>query len=401
MTQMTQMTQPFEQLLAALRASEHTFVSIRRDIHAHPELGFEETRTADLVAAKLGEWGYEVTTGVGGTGVVGQLRRGSSTARIGLRADMDALPIQEATGLPYASTVARTMHACGHDGHTAILLAAAHHLARQGEFNGTLNVIFQPAEEGLGGAARMIDDGLFTRFPCDQIFALHNMPGVPVGHFALRHGCLMASSDTVTITVTGKGTHGAMPQLGCDPVVAAAGIVLALQTIVSRNVEPTRAAVVTIGAMLAGDAPNVIPGTATLRLSVRALDAETRNLLEARIRSIAELQAQSYGATAQVEYRQITHPLMNDHNATELAIATIEALAGPRGLTMLPDAVMGSEDFSWMTDQVPGCYVMLGNGVESKGGCAVHNPEYDFNDAALSWGAAYFVGLVQRYLRIG
>jgi len=177
--------------------------------------------------------------------------------------------------------------------------------------------------------------------------------------------------------------------------------VLALQTIVSRNVEPTRAAVVTIGAMLAGDAPNVIPGTATLRLSVRALDAETRNLLEARIRSIAELQAQSYGATAQVEYRQITHPLMNDHNATELAIATIEALAGPRGLTMLPDAVMGSEDFSWMTDQVPGCYVMLGNGVESKGGCAVHNPEYDFNDAALSWGAAYFVGLVQRYLRIG
>jgi hippurate hydrolase len=395
------MTQASEQLLADLRASEHQFVSIRHDIHAHPELGFEETRTADLVAARLAGWGYEVTTGVGGTGVVGQLRRGSSTAAIGLRADMDALPIQEATGLPYASTVVETMHACGHDGHTAILLAAAHHLATQGEFDGTLNVIFQPAEEGLGGAARMIEEGLFTRFPCDLIFALHNAPGVPVGQFAVRHGCLLASSDTVTITVTGKGTHGAMPHLGCDPIVAAASIVLALQSIVSRNVEPVRAAVVTIGAIHSGIAPNVIPEQVTLKLSVRALDAETRHLLEARIRSIAALQAQSYGATALVDYRQITHPLVNDRAATELAIATIEALAGPNGLTMLPDGVMGSEDFSWMTEQVPGCYVMLGNGVESQGGCAVHNPAYDFNDAALSWGAAYFVGLVQRCLPAG
>ncbi len=395
------MTQACEQLLADLRGSEQQFISIRRDIHAHPELGFTETRTADLVARKLAEWGYEVTTGIGGTGVVGQLRRGSSTARIGLRADMDALPIQEATGLPYASTVAQTMHACGHDGHTAILLAASHHLATQGEFDGTLNVIFQPAEEGLGGAARMIKEGLFTRFPCDRIFALHNAPGVAVGQFALRHGCLMASSDTVTITVTGKGTHGAMPQLGCDPIVAAASIVLALQSIVSRNVEPTRAAVVTIGAIHAGIAPNVIPEQATLKLSVRALDADTRNLLEARIRSIADLQAQSYGATAQIDYLQISHALINDRAATELAIATIEALAGPTALTMLPDGVMGSEDFSWMSEQVPGCFVLIGNGVESKGGCAVHNPGYDFNDAALSWGAAYFVGVVQRYLRAG
>ena len=395
------MTQASEQLLADLRGSEHQFISIRRDIHAHPELGFSETRTADLVARKLAEWGYEITTGIGGTGVVGQLRRGSSTARIGLRADMDALPIQEATGLPYASTVAQTMHACGHDGHTAILLAASHHLATRAEFDGTLNVIFQPAEEGLGGAARMIEEGLFTRFPCDQIFALHNAPGVAVGQFALRHGCLLASSDTVTITVTGKGTHGAMPQLGCDPIVAAASIVLALQSIVSRNVEPTRAAVVTIGAIHAGIAPNVIPEQATLKLSVRALDAETRNLLEARIRSIADLQARSYGATAQVDYLQISHALINDRAATDLAIATIEALAGPTALTMLPDAVMGSEDFSWMTEKVPGCFVLIGNGVESKGGCAVHNPGYDFNDAALSWGAAYFVGVVQRYLRAG
>ncbi|SDG23913.1 M20 aminoacylase family protein [Paraburkholderia phenazinium] len=395
------MTQAFAQLLAELRESEHEFVAIRRDIHAHPELGFAETRTADLVARKLLAWGYEVTTGIGGTGVVGQLRRGSSTRTIGLRADMDALPIQEATGLPYASTVAQTMHACGHDGHTAILLAAAHRLATRGEFDGTLNLIFQPAEEGLGGATRMIEDGLFTRFPCDMVFALHNAPGLPVGQFALRHGCMMASSDTVTITVTGKGTHGAMPQLGCDPIVAAANIVLALQSIVARNVEPTRAAVVTVGAIHAGTAPNVIPGEATLKLSVRALDAATRDLVEARIRSIAERQAQAYGATATVDYRQISRPLVNEPVATQLAIATIEALAGPEGLRMMPDAVMGSEDFSWMTEQVPGCYVTLGNGVESRGGCAVHNPEYDFNDAALSWGAAYFVGLAERYLHAG
>ncbi|WP_144151405.1 M20 aminoacylase family protein [Paraburkholderia sp. BCC1885] len=395
------MTQAFTRLLAELRESEDEFISIRHDIHAHPELGFAETRTADLVARKLAEWGYDVTTGVGGTGVVGQLRRGNPTRSVGLRADMDALPIQEATALPYASTVAQTMHACGHDGHTAILLAAAHRLATRGRFDGTLNLIFQPAEEGLGGATRMIEDGLFRRFPCDMVFALHNAPGQPVGHFALRHGCMMASSDSVTITVTGKGTHGAMPQLGCDPIVAAANIVLALQSIVSRNLEPTRAAVVTVGALHAGTAPNVIPEQATLQLSVRALDAETRDMVEARIRSIADLQARTYGATAHVDYRQISRPLLNDRGAAELAISTIAALAGPDALTLLPDAVMGSEDFSWMSEVVPGCYVMLGNGVDSRGGCAVHNPHYDFNDEALSWGAAYFVALVERYLHAG
>lgn len=394
------MTQDFAQVLAEVRESEEQFISIRRDIHAHPELGFEETRTADLVAHRLFEWGYDVTVGVGGTGVVGQIRRGTSARTIGLRADMDALPIQETTGLPYASTVERTMHACGHDGHTAILLAAAHHLALRGTFDGTLNVIFQPAEEGLGGATRMIEDGLFKRFPCDMVFALHNAPGLPVGHFALRHGCMMASSDTVTITVTGKGTHGATPQLGCDPIVAGANIVLALQSIVSRNIEPTRAAVVTVGAFQAGSAGNVIPQTATLQLSVRALDSETRATLEQRIRQIADLQAQTYGATAEVDYKTISRPLVNDRRAADLAIATIEALAGPHALTMLPDAVMGSEDFSWMTEQLPGCYVMLGNGVGSTGGCMVHNPSYDFNDAALSWGAAYFVALSQRYLGV-
>jgi hippurate hydrolase len=395
------MTQDFAQLLAQVRESEQQFISVRHDIHAHPELGFAETRTADLVAQKLREWGYEVTTGVGGTGVVGQIRRGSSSRAIGLRADMDALPIQEETGLPYASTVERTMHACGHDGHTAILLAAAYQLAMRATFDGTLTVIFQPAEEGLGGATRMIEDGLFTRFPCDMVFALHNAPGLPIGHFALRHDCMMASSDTATITVTGKGTHGATPQHGCDPIVAASNIVIALQSIVSRNIEPTRAAVVTVGSFQSGSAGNVIPQTATLKLSVRALDSETRETLELRIRQIAELQAQTYGATASVNYQSISRPLVNDRRAADLAIATIEALAGPQSLTMMPDAVMGSEDFSWMTEQLPGCYVLLGNGVGSTGGCMVHNPSYDFNDAALSWGAAYFVALTQRYLNAG
>ncbi|WP_321964564.1 M20 aminoacylase family protein [Paraburkholderia sp. J7] len=393
------MTQHYATLLAALRESEPKFISIRRDIHAHPELGFAETRTAAIVAEQLAQWGYEVTTGIGGTGVVGRLKRGNASRAIGLRADMDALPIEEATGLPYASTVAQTMHACGHDGHTAILLAAAHHLATHGQFDGTLNLIFQPAEEGLGGATRMIEDGLFTRFPCDQVFALHNAPGLPVGQFAVRHGCMMASSDSVTITVTGRGGHGAMPHLASDPVVAAASIVMALQTIVARNVEPTRAAVVTVGSIEGGKAGNVIPETVTLQLSVRALDSETRSTLEARIRSIAGLQAQSYGVTATVDYRAISRPLVNDRAATDLAIETIEALAGKAALTMLPDAIMGSEDFSWMSEHLPGCYVLLGNGTGQTGGCLVHNPAYDFNDAALSWGAAWFVALTERYLR--
>jgi hippurate hydrolase len=394
------MTQDYAPLLAALRESEQRFISIRHDIHAHPELGFGETRTAQIVAEQLAQWGYDVTTGIGGTGVVGQLKRGGSSRAIGLRADMDALPIQEATGLPYASTVAQTMHACGHDGHTATLLAAAHHLATQGQFDGTLNVIFQPAEEGLGGAARMIAEGLFERFPCDRVYALHNAPGLPVGHFAVRHGCMLASSDTATITITGRGGHGAMPHLACDPVVAAASIVMALQTIVSRNIEATRAAVVTVGSIHAGTAGNVIPASATLQLSVRALDSDTRNTLEARIRSIAELQAQSYGATVTVDYRAISRPLVNERESTELAIEAIEAVAGKAALSMMPEAVMGSEDFSWMTEKLPGCYVLLGNGVDQVGGCAVHNPAYDFNDAALAWGAAWFVALTERYLKL-
>jgi hippurate hydrolase len=394
----TQGSQVDVQLIDGLREHVQTFVQIRHDIHAHPELGFQEARTSALVAEKLAQWGYTVTTGVGDTGVVGTLKRGTSTRTIGLRADMDALPIQEATGLPYASKVAETMHACGHDGHTATLLAAAHHIALSEDFDGTVHVIFQPAEEGLGGARRMIADGLFERFPCDRVFALHNAPGLPIGHFAVRHGCILASSDRATITLTGRGGHGALPHRSCDPVVAAASLIMALQTIVSRNVDPARACVVTVGAIHAGKSGNVIPHTATLELSIRALDHETRELLEQRIRELARLQAEAYGATASVEYEYVSRPLINDPQATDIAIEAITSLVGPERLKLMPEAVMGSEDFSWMTEVRPGCYVLIGNGTGGEGGCVVHNPAYNFNDDAIVWGAGWFVTLVRQML---
>ena len=256
------------------------FIQLRRDIHRFPELAFEEHRTSDLVAAKLEGWGYAVHRGLGGTGVVGTLRRGQSSRRLGIRADMDALPIQEATGLAWASSKPGLMHACGHDGHTAMLLAAAKAIAQETSFDGTLNLIFQPAEEGGGGAVRMMDDGLFNQHPCDAVFAMHNMPGTPAGHFVFRDGAAMASSDYATIRVHGTGGHGAMPHLAADPLVAAASMVMALQTIVSRNVDPLHTAVVTVGALHAGNANNVIPALATLELSVRALDPQVRLLLD-------------------------------------------------------------------------------------------------------------------------
>ena len=257
-------------ILETVTRGADEFVALRRDIHRHPELGYQEFRTSDLVAQCLTQWGYEVERGLGGTGVVGQLRRGKGGKRLGLRADMDALPIQEATGLEHASCNEGIMHACGHDGHTAMLLAAAHHLARHGEFDGTLNLIFQPAEEGLGGAKRMMEDGLFSKYPCDAIFAMHNMPGHPQGHLLLRDGAAMASSDNVTITLEGVGGHGAMPHCAADPVVAGAAIVMGLQSIVARNVDPLHMSVITVGAFNAGKANNVIPQTATLAQRARA-----------------------------------------------------------------------------------------------------------------------------------
>ena len=281
--------------LQALQAQADEFIAVRRDIHQHPEMGYKEYRTSDLVAEQLRAWGYQVTRGLGGTGVVGQIKKGTGSRSIGIRADMDALPIDEATGLPYASCNVGIMHACGHDGHTAMLLAAAKHIAHKAEFSGTVNLIFQPAEEGLGGAKKMMEDGLFKQFPCDAVFGMHNMPGHPQGQLVFRDGPAMASSDNVTITIEGTGGHGALPHRAADPVVAGSAIVMGLQSIVARNIDPQQVAIITVGAFNAGVANNVIPQTATLRLSVRSLDRDVRILLEKRITELVHAQAANYG----------------------------------------------------------------------------------------------------------
>ena len=389
-------------LLDTLRGSAAAFVELRRDIHRHPELGFEEHRTSALVAQQLEQWGYEVERGLGGTGVVGRLVRGSGSRRLGLRADMDALPIAEANEFAHASTHAGVMHACGHDGHTAMLLAAARHLAEHGGFDGTLTLIFQPAEEGGGGALRMMEDGLFERHPCDAIFAMHNMPGLPQGRLALREGAAMASSDYATLTLTGVGGHGAMPHRAADPIVAAASIVMALQTIVSRNIDPLQMAVVTVGASHAGKANNVIAHSAVLELSVRAMDADVRRLLEERIRDLVSAQAESFGVQAQLDWRPGYAVLVNTPKETDFARQIALELLGPEHVTLQAPPLPGSEDFAFMLQRVPGSYLLIGNGEGSEqGACMVHNPGYDFNDDNIAVGAAYWVLLAQRFLVAG
>jgi hippurate hydrolase len=386
-------------LLSMSAEQSGEFARLRRDIHRHPELGFEEHRTSALVAEKLQAWGYQVERGLGGTGVVGQLRRGGSARRLGLRADMDALPIQEATGLAHASCRPGLMHACGHDGHTAMLLAAARLLAAT-DFDGTLNLVFQPAEESLGGAVRMIEDGLFDKYPCDAIFSMHNMPGIAQGRLVLREGAMMASSDYVTITLHGTGGHGAMPHHTADPVVAAASIVMALQSIVARNVDPLQTAVVTVGAVHAGQANNVIPQQARMELSVRALDGEVRALLRRRIHDLVTAQAQSYGVRAEIDYRGGYTVLVNDAAQTALAREVALELLGPQRVELQGPPLTGSEDFAFMLERVPGSYVLIGNG-DGEGSCMVHNPGYDFNDDNIAIGAAFWVKLAQRFLERG
>jgi hippurate hydrolase len=381
-----------------IRAHEAEMVAIRHQIHANPELAYEEHATADLVAERLQRWGYEVHRGLGGTGVVGTLRAGTSTRRIGLRADMDALPIAETSGKPWASKVFGKMHACGHDGHTAMLLSAARHLAATRDFDGILHLVFQPAEEGQAGARRMLEDGFLDLFPCEAIFGMHNFPGSSAGRFIAVPGFAMASSDTAIIRVRGKGGHGAMPQAAIDPVVAAASIVMALQTIVSRNVPPLQTAIVTVGAILSGEAANVIPETAEMRLTVRAFRPDIRDLLEQRITEIAKTQAAVYGATAEVEYQRRYPVLQNDPRQTAFCRRVIQDWLGADGLLPVTEPVTGSEDFAFFLEKIPGCYVFIGNGEGEQGGCMVHNPGYDFNDRVLSTGASYWVRLAQTYL---
>ncbi len=390
--------------LAALddiRAHEDEMVAIRRQIHANPEMAYEEFATADLVADRLQRWGYAVHRGLGGTGVVGSLRAGNSNRRVGLRADMDALPIEETSGKPWASKVFGKMHACGHDGHTAMLLSAARHLAATRHFDGHLHLVFQPAEEGLAGARKMLEDGFLELFPCDAMFGMHNMPGLAEGKFAAVPGYAMASGDTCIIKVHGTGGHGAMPHHAADTVVAAASIVMALQTIVSRNVNPLHTAIISVGALLSGDAPNVIPGEAELRLTVRAFRPDVRDLLEKRITEIAQTQAAVYGAKADVNYVR-RYPVLNNH-ASETAFCqqVIRDWLGEEGLQTDAEPITASEDFAFFLERVPGCYVNIGNGIGSVGGCMVHNAGYDFNDRVLSTGATYWVKLAESYLSRG
>jgi hippurate hydrolase len=374
------------------------FMTIRRDIHAHPELGLQEQRTSALIASRLSDWGYAVTRGLARTGLVGQLRRGNGQFRLGLRADMDALPIQETTGLPYASRHAGIMHACGHDGHTAMLLSAAQHLAEFGEWSGTLNLIFQPAEEHPGGARLMIEDGLFDQFPCDAVYAMHNMPGIEQGHLAFIDGPAMASADDVTITLHGVGGHGAMPHRASDPIVAASSIVLGLQSIVSRNVDPRQTAVITVGAIHAGHANNVIPAQATLEVSVRALDRDVRDLLERRIRALVQAQAEGFDVVADVVYKRDYPVLVNTPAETAIAREVAIEMLGRERVEPHAQALTGSEDFAFMLEHCPGSYLLIGNGA-GEGSCRVHNPGYDFNDDNLVIGAAYWCRLAERLLR--
>jgi hippurate hydrolase len=371
----------------------------RRDIHAHPELGFEERRTSDLVAEKLAQFGCEVHRGLGKTGVVGSLRVGNGTRSIGLRADMDALPIHELNDFGHRSTYDGTMHACGHDGHTTMLLGAARYLAETRNFDGQVHFIFQPAEEGVGGAKAMIKDGLFQRFPCDAIFAIHNRPSLAVGKFAVRAGPIMAGGGFFDIDIKGVGAHGARPESGIDPVLVAAHVTTALQSIVSRNVDPLEAAVVSVTKIVAGDTYNVIPPTARLSGTIRAFSTPALELMEANLVSIAEGVAAAMGATAEVDLRMIFVPTVNDIQESEFAARVCGEMVGAENVARDPPVAMGSEDFSFMLHEVPGCYINLGNaGEDGVGVCEVHNPSYDFNDAALPLGASFFAHLIERRL---
>jgi amidohydrolase len=376
---------------------EEELTGWRRDIHAHPELGFEENRTAGLVADRLRAFGCEVHTGIGRTGVVGVLRAGRAKTSVGLRADMDALPIQEANSFAHRSKRDGKMHACGHDGHTTMLLGAAKYLAETKNFDGTVNFIFQPAEEGIGGAQAMIADGLFEKFPCDSVFGMHNRPGLPVGKFAVRAGAMMAGGAFFDIDITGKGAHGARPESSVDTVVVAAQIIGALQTIVSRNAPPKETAVVSVTQIHAGNAYNVIPQTARLSGTVRAFSRDVMALVERSMRRIAKGVAEGFGATAEVDFRFIFAPLVNDLEQAEFAARMCAEVVGEDNVVRDPPPNMASEDFSFMLEKVPGCYFNVGNGA-GESICEVHNPGYDFNDAALPLGASVLARIVETKL---
>ena len=385
------------QIIPRIEEFHDDLVNWRHDIHAHPELGFEERRTSDLVAEKLAGFGCEVHRGIGRTGVVGRLRIGNSSRSVGLRADMDALPIQEANSFTYRSRYDGRMHPCGHDGHTTMLLGAARYLAETRNFDGTVHFIFQPAEEGLGGGDAMVKDGLFDRFPCDAIFGMHNAPGLAVGKFAIRTGAMMAGGAYFDIGVTGRGAHGARPEAAIDPVIVASHITTALQTIVSRNVRPVDTAVLSVTQIHAGDAYNVIPQQAFIRGTARAFSAETLGMIEENMQRIATGVASGFGATAELDFRIVFPPLINDASEAAFIADVAAELVGADNVNPNAGLVMASEDFSFMLSTCPGAYIRIGNGDEP-GGCEVHNPGYDFNDDILGLGASLFARLAERKL---
>lgn len=378
---------------------------IRRDIHAYPELSYEENRTADLVAKKLTEWGIPILRGMGITGVVGIIKHGLGNRAIGLRADMDALPMQEFNTFPHTSRHDGKMHACGHDGHTAMLLGAAHYLSQHSVFDGTVYVIFQPAEEGGGGAKRMIEDGLFEQCPMEAVFGMHNWPGAAVGTFGVTPGPMMASSNEFNVIVKGKGAHAAQPHKGIDPVMIAVQIAQSWQTIISRNKNPLDAGVLSITQIHAGSATNVIPDEATLIGTVRTFTMPVLDLIEERMRDIATHTAAAFDAQVEFRFTRNYPPLINHHAQTVFAVEVMREVVGDDNVNSNVEPTMGAEDFAFMLQHKPGCYVFIGNGDgdhrefgHGLGPCNLHNPSYDFNDDLLPIGATYWVRLAEAFL---
>jgi hippurate hydrolase len=385
------------ELLDRIRERQQALTAWRHHIHAHPELAYEEKATSNFVAEKLAGFGLEVHRGLGVTGGVGTLRAGNSDRAIGLRADMDALPIQELNEFEHRSRHPGLMHACGHDGHTTMLLGAAEHLAANPDFDGVVHFIFQPAEEGRAGAKAMIEDGLFDLFPVESVYGMHNWPGLPVGEFAVRVGPQMAASDKFEITVRGRGGHAAMPHQTIDPVVTAAHIITALQSLASRNTEPTDSVVVSVTVLRGGETFNVIPDEVVLKGTARTLTPESRDRIERDIARVAAGVAAGFGATAETTYYRTYPPTVNTPDEAEIAARAAAAVAGAGNVHRDLPPTMGGEDFAFMLEEKPGCYLWLGNG-PGEGGCMLHNARYDFNDEALPIGVAYWVSLVGELL---
>jgi amidohydrolase len=392
-------------LVEPILAYQSELETIRRDIHAHPELCYEEQRTADVVAARLTEWGIPVVRGLGVTGVVGIIKNGTSDRAIGLRADMDALPMQELNTFEHASRHAGKMHACGHDGHTTMLLGAAHYLSRNRNFDGTVYLIFQPAEEGGAGARRMMDDGLFERFPMDAVYGMHNWPGIRTGSFGVVAGPMMASSNEFRVVVKGKGGHAAQPHRGIDPVMVAVQIAQGWQTIISREKNPLDTAVLSITQIHAGSATNVIPDEAVMIGTVRTFSTSVLDLIERRMNEIAAGLAAGFGATVDFSFKRNYPPLINHPAQTAFAVEAMRAVVGSDNVDANVEPTMGAEDFAFMLQEKPGCYVFIGNGDgdhrvggHGLGPCQLHNGSYDFNDQLLPIGASFWARLVEMSL---